>query len=592
MMSAMNKKNFGLYLVFILIIVISLFLRLYRLDERVFHHDEAAVGYYTYKLFTDGIYSYDPSFHGPFMYYVTAGIFRLFGDSEYSARLLPALFGAAMLFILIPLRKYIGNAGMVIAAFFLAFSPSFLYYSRFYREDIFIAFFSMLVLVCAVKYAERYTAAKYSVMRLFYLFLGASALAVTAALKENAYITMALIASFLFLLFIREKAYKDLAGRVARLDKNVLLIAGEGIFSILVFLVVFSLFYTGNFLDFQGMYAAFGKAISHWYEMHSIQRIGGPYFFYLSIIALYELPILVFAALGMVYYSGCDTKKEKLLTILLAYWVAADILYLIKDYYPETGRFLPVSYIPTAIVVFFPLLILGFMAVLKSGNLFFAFLTYWTMASLTAYSYIQEKVPWLVLNPLLPMAIIAAAYLGELLSRLKFDLRGIAAVIFVLILSAFFVYSSVQLSYYNYTNPAEPLIQAAQPPQKFSLFLAKINEISSQYQNNSTEIQLTDAELETQFLWYMRHFNNIRWRVSIDSELTAPLIVVHDKDGNESEAVIVKRRMRTDYERLDSAKMSWYWFRLSDITPDYLLYRKMDREPSEYRVVLFYQPRY
>ncbi len=618
----MNKKNFALYLGFILIIALAFFLRLYRLDERVFHHDEAAVGYFTYKLFNDGIYSYDPSFHGPFMYYVTAWIFRLFGDSDYSARLLPALLGAAMIFLLVPLRRYIGDLGMIIAAFFLAFSPSFLYYSRFYREDIFIAFFSMLMLVCAVKYAEKYATEKYSIVRLFYLFLGASALAIMAALKENAYIAMAIIAFFLLLVFIRERAYKDLAGKFRRLDKKVLFITGEGLFFILVFLVVFSLFYTGKLLDFHGMYAAFEKAISHWYEMHRIQRIGGPYFFYLSIIALYELPILIFGVLGMAYHCGCETKKETLLTILLSYWVAADILYLIPGYYPALGRFLPTSYIPSSIVVFFPLLILGFIAVLKSRNLFFAFLTYWAMTNLIAYSYIQEKVPWLVMNPLLPLVIIAAAYMGELISlinlskkdeylrvyqtRLKFDslmnpskndwyswvhqTRGIAAIIFIVMLSAFFVYSSVNLNYYKYTNPAEPLIQAAQPPQKFSLFLAKINEISSQYQNRSTEIQLTDGEIETQFLWYMRHFNNIKWRASIDSELTAPLIVVHDSD-EKHEPDIVQQRL-SGYQRLDSAKMSWHFFKPSDITLDYLLYRKMDREPGEYRVVLFYKPRY
>ncbi|MFZ3060347.1 MAG: hypothetical protein WA102_11515 [Candidatus Methanoperedens sp.] len=54
----------------------------------------------------------------------------------------------------------------------------------------------------------------------------------------------------------------------------------------------------------------------------------------------------------------------------------------------------------------------------------------------------------------------------------------------------------------------------------------------------------------------------------------------------------MKSRLRSDYERLDSAKMSWYWFAPSDVTLNYLLYRKMDRPPGEYRVVLFYQPRY
>src|SRR3990172_11167468 len=157
----MNKRQYGLYLFLTFIIIFAFFLRLYRLDERVFHHDEAAVGYYTYKLFNDSIYSYDPSFHGPFMYYVTSEMYRRIGDTIYASRLLPAIFGASMIFLLIPLRRYLGDTGMVIAAFFLAFSPSFLYYSRFYREDIFVAFFSMLLLVCAVKYAEKHVEEKY-----------------------------------------------------------------------------------------------------------------------------------------------------------------------------------------------------------------------------------------------------------------------------------------------------------------------------------------------------------------------------------------------------------------------------------------------
>ncbi len=251
----MNKKDARFFLVFILIIALAFFLRFYNLDERVFHHDEAAVGYFTYKLFNDNVYSYDPSFHGPFMYYVTAEVYRRMGDSDFSSRLLPALLGAGMIFLLIPLRKYIGNAGMVLGAFFLAVSSSFLYYSRFYREDIFISFFTLLALVCAVKYAqmcadENYPPLRYPylvagaivllsiavlwiefpslashmqdiprliayitiplialsfmllgksgypVMRFFYLFMGGVALASMAALKENAYISMALIALF------------------------------------------------------------------------------------------------------------------------------------------------------------------------------------------------------------------------------------------------------------------------------------------------------------------------------------------------------------------------------------------------------------
>jgi predicted membrane-bound mannosyltransferase len=321
--------------------------------------------------------------------------------------------------------------------------------------------------------------------------------------------------------------------------------------------------------------------------------MGGPFFYYLPTMVLYELPIFVFGILGISHYGCCENKKIKVLKYLLIYWIIVDVLYLISKTYPGSNRFLPVSYMPPSIIVFLPLLIYAILTVMRSKNLFVAFLTYWALTNFIVYSYIQEKVPWLVLNPLLPLTIIAAIYLNEIIPNLKLNSRnGIITLLIIIVTSSFFVYSSVEFNFKRYTDPAEPLIQAAQPPQKYALFLDKINEISMQYEGNSTQIQVTDGEMETQFLWYLRHFNNVRWKVDINSTLDAPLIVVHDGDEAESEADIVKHNLRTDYERLDSAKMSWYWFKESDITLDYLLYRKMDREPSEYRIVLYYRPKH
>ncbi|HWQ95972.1 MAG TPA: flippase activity-associated protein Agl23, partial [Candidatus Methylomirabilis sp.] len=430
-------------------------------------------------------------------------------------------------------------------------------------------------------------------LRFVYIIIGALALASLVALKENAYIMMALVFFFLVLMVIREKWYIGLAGKIKYLDNKMLILFTEMLFFIFIFLVFLSLYYTGNFLDIPGIKDALVKAVSHWYEMHKIQRIGGPFFYYLPIISLYELPILVFGILGIAYFGCCEKKKIKTLAFFIIYLVIVDLFYMISKTYPESSRFLPVSYLPDSIIIFLPLLLFAILTVLRSKNLFVTFLIYWTLSNFFIYSYIQEKVPWLVLNPLLPLAMIAAIYLNETFPGLKLNShKGIIAVIFIIIMSSFFIYTSVEFNFRRYTDPAEPLIQAAQPPQKFALLLNKINEISFQYEGNSTKIQLTDKELETQFLWYMRHFNNIQWKVSINSTLDAPLIIVHDGDEPESEADIVGRKLRTDYERLDSAKMSWYWLKESDITLDYLLYRKMDRKPSEYRVVLYYKPKY
>lgn len=600
----LNKRNFGFYLVFFLLVILALILRLYHLDERVFHQDEAAVGYGTYKLFNDSVYSYDPAFHGPFIYYVTSEMYRLLGDTIFASRLLPAILGASMIFLLIPLRRFLGNSGMLFAAFFLALSPSFLYYSRFYREDIFISFFTLLALVCAVKYAEAFgkdrrkvslldhhVIAGYSIERMFYLALGGLSISCMAALKENAYITIALIALFLFLFFMREWNLKNLINRIKRPDKEFILLIAEGIYLILVILVVFSLFYTGNILDLAGMKTAVEKAISHWYEMHRIQRLGGPYFFYLGIITLYELIILVFGIIGMFYYGFRDRKKGKLLIVLLLYWAAVGIMYLISNNYGFVGRFLPISYFQSSIIIFLPVLLLGIIGVLYIRNLFFAFLIYWVLTNFFVYSYVQEKVQWLVLNPLLPLLIICAAYLGEILPGLNIKSRARTFTIIFLIASGlFFIHSSIQLNFTNYANTSEPMVQASQPPQEFSQFVTKIFEVSSQYGSQSTRIQVTDENMETLLLWYARHYN-VEWKVSMDAKFNAPLIVVHDSDGNETEADIMQRNLGSDYIRLNSTKMSWYWFRASDLTPEFIIFKTMNRpQNNDRKFALFYKP--
>ena len=134
------------------------------------------------------------------------------------------------------------------------------------------------------------------------------------------------------------------------------------------------------------------------------------------------------------------------------------------------------------------------------------------------------------------------------------------------------------------------MIQASQPPQKYSIFIDKMYEISSQYRNQSTRIQVTDPEMETQLLWYTRHYPNREWKVKMDAVFDAPLIIVHDSDDNVTEADVMQRNLGSDYIRLDSAKMSWYWLKPSDITPGYILFRTMDRPPDEYRFALFYKP--
>jgi uncharacterized protein (TIGR03663 family) len=521
------------FVIFIIIVITATALRLYQLDTRPFHHDEAAVGSFTYKLFTNGNYEYDPVFHGPFLYFLTASIFNIMGDTDLATRVVPALTGVGMVLLVYPFRHHLGRPGWLITAAFFAFSPSFLYYSRFFRNDIFITFFTLTAVVCAAKYLKQQNDPN----RLIYMALGSAALAFSVTAKENAYVTIALlgfpVGMYVFYrIWLLYRTRHQQPGIIASLEKNMFRILMDTGLFIVVFLAIYVTFYSYFFKDFEAVKGATFSAFSHWYEMHEIKRIGGPPYYYIPLLFLYELPVALFAFIGSIdYITQFIKNREDPMMVLMVYWLCA---------------------------------------------------------SLAAYAYIGEKVPWLILHPLLPAVLIAGAYLGEVIPSLKQRPRWAeAAFVVILVFSlAFFLYTSYNLNYKNYADPAEPLIQASQPPQKFQHFMVTLHETADRNKGLYTEIQVTDSEMDTQLLWQIRHYKNVKWRVNLENDpvLDAPIIIVHDEDADYVEQVV-----DDDYHRLDSAKMAWYWFKPGDINYRFIMYRQLDRPQSEYGVVLFYR---
>ncbi|MHC1624382.1 MAG: flippase activity-associated protein Agl23, partial [Candidatus Methanospirareceae archaeon] len=78
----------------------ALILRLKDVASFPFDFDEGIHGYFSYMLYKKGVYQYVADVHGPFLYYATAGVFALLGDSIATARLAPALFSTAMILLL------------------------------------------------------------------------------------------------------------------------------------------------------------------------------------------------------------------------------------------------------------------------------------------------------------------------------------------------------------------------------------------------------------------------------------------------------------------------------------------------------------
>src|SRR5690349_17170776 len=170
------------------LIVATLVVRFIALGDRPFHHDESQDAYFSYLFRQSGDYQYNPLLHGPLRFYETALMYVLFGDSNFTARLAPALNGAAMIPLCWLLRPLLGRIAAYAAAVLLAVGPSFLYFSRFAREDIYFAMLTLALLIAIWRFLE--------VPRVSGPAWIGGLLALNFAVKETTFITMFVMGSF------------------------------------------------------------------------------------------------------------------------------------------------------------------------------------------------------------------------------------------------------------------------------------------------------------------------------------------------------------------------------------------------------------
>ena len=154
--------------------------RFWDLGLRAMSHDEAQHAIYSFYLYDTGNYQHDPLLHGPLLFHLNALFYFLFGASDFSARLAPALSGLGVILLMACLRRYIGRTGALAAALLVVLSPTLLCYSRYIRNDVYIALFVMVWIYAAFRYLET------RAPRWLWLMVVAMALAFTT--KENSFI--------------------------------------------------------------------------------------------------------------------------------------------------------------------------------------------------------------------------------------------------------------------------------------------------------------------------------------------------------------------------------------------------------------------
>ena len=125
------------------IIGLAAVLRFWQLGIRTFHDDESVYSLVSRRMADGAGFEHVPELHGPLPIALTAGVFRVLGDSDVTARLAPAVAGVLLATLPFLFTRFIGRPGAVAASLLLAVSPSLVYYSRFAGPDIYLAFFTL-----------------------------------------------------------------------------------------------------------------------------------------------------------------------------------------------------------------------------------------------------------------------------------------------------------------------------------------------------------------------------------------------------------------------------------------------------------------
>ena len=364
---------------FLLIFLLGILLRFLSLDLKLFHHDEAIHAWFSYRLMTEGIYAYEPMYHGPFLYYVTAGMFSLFGDSDLVARILPALFGVAIIPLIYWIYRmgYLDQRQTLIAGLFVALSPCLVYFSRFLRHDIFQLFFTVLILAALLAYTER--------GQLRYALLAGLAIGGGMTLKEDMPIFLLILATFAIYLLLTKKI---------RLPQTWL---RDSIALVVVALAVMVIFYSSFGAHFEIIETGWIDAYKHWASMHGMCRICGPWFFYILLFLLYEVPIILLAVYGSAQFAVRHNP--------LPGWAASLKRRFSGERGDTSGEEAPDirhGHLQARMAVPW-----------NKKELFFLFCIYWMVVTLAAYAYIGEKVPWLIIHQLFPMILVSVYLMTE-----------------------------------------------------------------------------------------------------------------------------------------------------------------------------------
>lgn len=313
----------------VLILLIALVTRLVWLDARPMDHDESVHAWIALRSVVENqYYEYNPAFHGPFLYFATALSFYAFGDSDFTARLPTAVFSVIGVVTAFALRRWLGYSAYLFA-FFMLFSPSILYYSRYARNDIIVLSSFLVALYFYLRYSES--------KKERFIYPASLFLAIIFTAKENwvEYLPIFILSIIIFKIYKRcLHDFRPSLKTVRILIICILIFIG---FSSFLYSSAFMYMYGGDktpleaILDKKWIDHFFNVSISYWIS-HAVS-FGGeskphfhPVWFFLPMLLKYDfLPLAM--AIASVPYFWKNRKNLSFIEVFSAVWLILAVLF-------------------------------------------------------------------------------------------------------------------------------------------------------------------------------------------------------------------------------------------------------------------------
>ncbi|TKJ30522.1 MAG: hypothetical protein CEE40_04805 [Chloroflexi bacterium B3_Chlor] len=504
----------GLYL---LLVLLGALLRFYALGRQPLQEKEAQLALDVWRFCMGGAASIRG--HSPLLFHGNALLCLLFGANDFVARVLPALAGTVLIGLPYLLRPYLGRSGALISAAILAFSPSFIFFSRQLGGDIIVSGCALALLAGILGYTGR---AKDS-----YLYLLAAALAVALMAGEASYVTLLALGGFFLALCVR-------AGLKPAPTRQTLLAGGfetrrsrqAWLFAAGVFAALILLLSTGLFVNLHGLQATL-DLLPAWLSQFQPLPDSQPWHYYLSLLLTYESLVLIFGLAGAFYLARRD-----LFSALLVCWFGVSLLlYSLMGTKPPSGL----------LQILVPLTLLAgktmgeLLGKVGQGErwlwdrlaLLIAIPTiFHTILQLSAFSDPQDPgepshliLVFLSLFFLLCVILITGA--------LAMDWRGAlrtGGLVTLLFLGGLMVQATWRLSHYRPGNPLELFVERPTSPDVRNLVRA-IEDFSNQQERDRHSVNITVQGQEDPLLaWYLRDFTDLAFAPGSPSSLT-PVVI-------------------------------------------------------------------